>query len=186
MYQTLAGQGYNAPLKAVRGVLTRGGEALSRNPLQLQRTLDPGPVFTLNYVLRQVTRRGTAKKLRNHFPENFELAGKTGTTQRYRDSWFAGFSQNRVMSVWIGHDDNSPTGLTGATGALELWTAIANRLDVKSIRTNPPETVTMHEVDPDTWLPTNGKCTNEVEVPFVKNSKPDTLAACARDDSFFF
>lgn len=186
MYQTLAGRGYHAPLKAVRGILTRTGTSLKRNPLELRRTLKTGPVYLVNHVLRRVTRVGTAQSLRNQLPQGLEVAGKTGTTQRYRDSWFAGFSRNRAITVWVGHDDNSPTGLTGASGALKLWGDIARRLNVKSLSTNPPPSVEMVPVDTTSWLPSKGRCENQIELPFIRGSQPDKLAPCARNDSFFF
>lgn len=186
MYQTLAGRGYHAPLKAVRGVLTPEGESIRRNPLELRRTVDPAAVYTVNNVLKRVTRVGTARSLREQLPSSLELAGKTGTTQRYRDSWFSGFSRNRVMTVWVGHDDDSPTGLSGAGGALKLWGEAARRLNVRSIRSRPPEGVEMVPVDTESWWPSEGRCENEVRLPFVEGSRPDTLAPCAATRTFPF
>ena len=58
------------------------------------------------------------------------VAGKTGTSDEFRDSWFAGFDANRLAVVWIGDDDNAPTGLTGSSGALMIWDDIMSHAPV--------------------------------------------------------
>jgi len=76
-----------------------------RTPTE-QRRADEDAVYLLNYALHKVTTNGTAKVLANTFT-NINMAGKTGTTDDYRDSWFAGFDRNLVSSVWLGHDDTA-------------------------------------------------------------------------------
>ena len=74
------------------------------------------------------------------------VAGKTGTSNDYRDSWFAGFSGMHLLVVWVGHDDNSPTGLTGTTGALAAWSKLMGSID--TCRSSP----LMPEIVEDRWI----------------------------------
>jgi len=71
-------------------------------------------VYLLNSALRAVTREGTGQNLQYYLPEGMVVAGKTGTSDELRDSWFAGFSESHVAAVWLGLDDNRPAGLTGS------------------------------------------------------------------------
>src|SRR4030095_10318593 len=76
----------------------------------------------LTSMLKDVVNRGTAAKLNargfKNVPGKFGIAGKTGTS---RDGWFAGYTSNLVCVVWVGFDDNSQLGLTGADSALPIW-----------------------------------------------------------------
>ncbi len=121
VYNSLANGGFRARLKAVRAVLDTDGKPLERYQLKISRAADPAAVQELNASLTQVFARGTARGARAWLPPGLVVAGKTGTSDDLRDSWFAGFTNDHVAVVWIGADDNSPTGLTGASGALPVW-----------------------------------------------------------------
>ena len=103
--------------------------------------------FVLNYALREVVSQGTARSAKPHFATNMRLAGKTGTTDGLRDSWFAGYSQNVLSVVWLGHDSNEPTGLTGASGALRVWSSLMKQLPLNSLPDAAPKGVTWRWVD---------------------------------------
>lgn len=121
VYNSLANGGFRSPLKAVRAVLDADGKPLDRYQLKINRAADPAAVQELNASLIQVMARGTGRVARTWLPAGFVVAGKTGTSDDLRDSWFAGFTNDHVAVVWVGADDNSPTGLTGASGALPVW-----------------------------------------------------------------
>jgi penicillin-binding protein 1B len=121
IYNSLGNGGFRAPLKAVRAVLDADGRPLERPELKITRAADPAAVQELNASLTQVVARGTGRAARRVLPAGLVVAGKTGTSDDLRDSWFAGFTNDHVTVVWIGADDNSPTGFTGATGALPVW-----------------------------------------------------------------
>ena len=138
LYQTLASGGYRVPLIAIREVMTHEGELLQRYPLRLRQTANPAAVYLLTVALHEVTRYGTAKALGNLLPETLKVAGKTGTTNDSRDSWFAGFSAEHLGVVWVGRDNNKPTGLTGATGAMQVWADIMRTIPTASLAMSRP------------------------------------------------
>ncbi|MCW9012929.1 MAG: penicillin-binding protein 1B [Gammaproteobacteria bacterium] len=176
MYQTLAAKGFHSPLRAIRAVLGPEGRPLNRYPLQLEQSINPDAVYLLNSVLHQVTQAGTASALKNNL--NTAVAGKTGTTDDLRDSWFAGFSEDRVTVVWVGRDDNQNTGLTGSTGALKVWTDLMNRLPLENIQLTPPEGVRKHWIDSETGGISEKGCAGTVELAFLPNTVSLPRAEC--------
>jgi penicillin-binding protein 1B len=113
MYQTIASGGFNTPLRGIRSVLTAEGEPLKRYPFQIQQRFDPGSIYLLQNAMQRVMREGTGKSVYNVLPGTLNLAGKSGTTNDSRDSWFAGFSQDLLAIVWMGRDDNTRRRLPG-------------------------------------------------------------------------
>ncbi|HEX5637886.1 MAG TPA: penicillin-binding protein 1B, partial [Gammaproteobacteria bacterium] len=139
MYQSLAGKGFKIPLRAIREVTTEQGEMLTRYPIQVKQTLKMEDVYLLNRVLHLVTQTGTARSLATSLP--VQVAGKTGTTDDLRDSWFAGYADNRMAVVWVGRDDNAPTGLTGSSGALRIWTNLMQHVPLEDLHLDLPDTL---------------------------------------------
>lgn len=180
MYQTLAAGGWHAPPQAIREVTTREGQPLQRFGLQVRRTLPEAQVFQLNWMLEQVMIFGTGRAAMTRLPASLRLAGKTGTTDDFRDSWFAGYGADRLAVVWIGRDDNAPTGLTGASGALRVWSGLIGDIGVRSLDPLEPEDITFVLVDPDTGLVAVDDCPRALAVPFVAGYAPDEPAPCAR------
>ncbi|MFT5573111.1 MAG: penicillin-binding protein 1B [Cryomorphaceae bacterium] len=121
LYLTLASGGFKTPIKGVRSVLSNEDEPLARYALDIEQVVKPEFNYLINFALQEVVRTGTARSVLTGFRYDYGLAGKTGTTDEYRDSWFAGFSGNYLTVVWIGRDDNKSTGLTGASGAAKVW-----------------------------------------------------------------
>lgn len=121
LYQTIAAGGFRAPLRAIREVLDSQHQPLQRYPLKVQATAPAAATALLTRALHQAVQQGTGRGLKRWFGEQVALAGKTGTTNDQRDSWFAGFSDDRVAVVWVGRDDNQPTRLTGSSGALPIF-----------------------------------------------------------------
>jgi penicillin-binding protein 1B len=121
LYQTIAAGGFRAPLRAIREVLDSQHQPLQRYPLKIKATVPAAATALLTRALHQAVQQGTGRGLKRWFGEQVALAGKTGTTNDQRDSWFAGFSDDRVAVVWVGRDDNQPTKLTGSSGALPIF-----------------------------------------------------------------
>ncbi|MEM1432686.1 MAG: penicillin-binding protein 1B [Pseudomonadota bacterium] len=118
LYGNFAGGGFRVEPRSVITVLSETNEPLSHHPIRLEESIDPAANELLVHGLKLVMTQGTGRSSRHR---GQQVAGKTGTSDDYRDSWFAGFDARRMTVVWIGNDDNEPTGLTGASGALALW-----------------------------------------------------------------
>ncbi len=179
MYQTLANGGFRMPLRTVRDVLDADGRPLQRFSLKVRQVVPPGPVYLLTYALQGVVDHGTAVDLKHYLSPDLHVAGKTGTTQDLRDSWFAGFTGDHVAAVWIGRDDDGPTGLTGATGAMTVWGKAMARLDPEPLNPPRPADVDMAWIDPGTGLLADPDCHGAVRIPFIRGSAPVNTAPCA-------
>jgi 1A family penicillin-binding protein len=102
----------------VRSVAAPTGQTLYTKP-EAARDAPPWNRVGLMRLLEAVVTEGTGKAAKL---EGRRVAGKTGTTQEYRDAWFVGFTTDIVVGVWVGNDDNSPTdGVTGGDIAAKIW-----------------------------------------------------------------
>lgn len=176
MYQTFAARGYHIPLRVIREVLDKDNQPLTRYPLAFSKTLDEKPVHLVNHVLHEVTRSGTAASLQRTLP--LRVAGKTGTTDDLRDSWFAGFSDEKLAVVWIGRDDNSSSELSGASGALQLWGDLMGRLPINDLSLTPPAGIEQAWIELKSGASTNKNCPAAVKLPFITGSVPTEKAKC--------
>jgi len=176
MYQTFAADGYHIPLRVIREVLNKDNEPLKRYPLTFSKSLDDKPVYLVNHTLQQITKTGTARRLAGSLTK--QVAGKTGTTDDTRDSWFAGFSGEHLAVVWIGRDDNMSTGLTGSSGALRLWSDIMQNINTDDFAPDKPAGITEHWIDLKTGGLTDKSCQGAVKLPFITGSAPKEKATC--------
>lgn len=121
-YQTLANAGKKISLTTIEAVIAPNGETLYQPDVEKNsdQILPREAAIQTLYAMQQVVERGTARSLKNEFAE-LNLAGKTGTTNNARDTWFVGVDGQHVTTVWLGKDDNSDTHLTGSSGALEVY-----------------------------------------------------------------
>jgi penicillin-binding protein 1B len=127
--------------------------------------------------MQAVTHEGTGKALEWLLPD-FSVAGKTGTTNNLRDSWFAGFSGDMMSVVWLGNDDNSSTNLTGSSGALRVWADLINQRSYLPIQNIPPENIEVSWVDKESGLGSQSSCTNAIPLPFIKGTSPSIEIRC--------
>ncbi|HEY0665154.1 MAG TPA: penicillin-binding transpeptidase domain-containing protein, partial [Gallionella sp.] len=179
LYQTFADGGFRTPLRAIREIVTAEGMPLQRYPLNVEPVAAPAPVYLLTHALQGVVREGTAHSLSNWLPAEMNVAGKTGTTDDMRDSWFAGYTGDRVAVVWVGRDDNKPTGLTGGSGALTVWGEMMQNIQPEPLQPVMPEDIELVNADPSSGLRYDEDCAESVLIPFIKGSAPaETSAGC--------
>lgn len=178
MYQTFASDGYLTPLRAIQAVVSQDGRTLQRNGLKVRRSLDPAAVFLVNTVLAEVMREGTAKPAYAILPPNLAAAGKTGTTNDLRDSWFAGFTGDYLGVVWVGRDDNQPAQLTGAQGALRVWATAMRDISQEPLELDPPEDVEWIWVDRASGGRTDRNCPSAIPLAFIRGSAPAAASGC--------
>lgn len=182
MYQTIASGGFQMPIRSIRNVLNAEGKPLKRYPFDTVQQFDTGAVYLLQYAMQKVMQEGTGKSAYNQISRNINLAGKTGTTNGLRDSWFTGFGQDILATVWLGHDDNSKTSLTGATGPLKVWTNFMKQANPVSLGNKAPASITYGWVDSTTGLATGQGCPNAIQIPFIRGSQPNPELSCVKPD----
>lgn len=178
-YSTIANGGYAIPLRAIREVTTLDGEILVRNEVAPVQAVYSGPNYLITRAMQTVVTNGTAGRVRNDI--KVKMGAKTGTTNDYRDSWFAGFTGNFTATAWVGRDDNKPTRLTGSTGALRIWGRAMKNLPLESISNERPDDIVYTNVDTSTGLlPPQYSCSNTrvVNMPFVKGYQPTVQGEC--------
>ncbi|QIK37722.1 penicillin-binding protein 1B [Caldichromatium japonicum] len=162
IYQTIAAGGYRAPLRAIREIVDAQGRPLNRYPLAIEPVVDPKAAYLVTWAMQRVVTNGTARWLGAQLPKGMTMAGKTGTTDEKRDSWFAGFSGDKVAVVWVGRDDNQPIGLAGAEGALRVWADLMLALDNEPLHEVPPEGVVLVDACGQTGVPYIGDSAKRV------------------------
>lgn len=178
VYQSLAAGGFSVPLRAVTAVHTASGEALNRYPLRLRPLDRRDAVAVLNYGLTQVVETGTASALQGLLGSNATIAGKTGTTNERRDSWFVGYTRDRLAVTWVGLDDNRPAGVTGSNAALHVWARLFRELPLNPVSLDMPEGAGWTWVEPGAAALTAEGCAGAVQMPFVAGSEPAARTPC--------
>jgi len=136
LYEFLASEGEIHPLHAVRGVLDARGRAIKRYDSSVPPA-QPGDSLAARLVgnaLQFVVTSGTATGLLRDGLGRLAPAGKTGTSNDGRDSWFAGYTGDHLAVVWVGNDENKPTGLFGASGGMRVWADIFRRMPSAPLR----------------------------------------------------
>jgi penicillin-binding protein 1B len=179
VYNALANGGFNVPLRAVRAVVDSEGKPLKAFGLEVTPVADPAAVYQLNRMLVQVMERGTARGARANLPSGLVVAGKSGTSSDYRDSWFAGFSGSHLAVVWIGHDDDTSTGLTGSSGSLAVWSRVMKALGTTSWSAPMPDSLEEAWIEYPTGLAAKPGCGEEIiSVPLPKETELPFAPGC--------
>jgi penicillin-binding protein 1B len=158
-YATIASGGTRFRPFTLRAVTDSEGNLLrAENPVR-EQTVDPRAAFLVTYALEGVLDRGTGHAARLAGVD-FPAAGKTGTTDAFRDSWFAGYTPDLVCVVWVGRDTGGPTGLTGSSGALRIWTKFMKSVYPAGGRASfrVPPGITMAEIDPESGYLATSAC----------------------------
>jgi penicillin-binding protein 1B len=178
MYHTLASGGFRTPLRAIREVVSSSGKLSTRFPFDVKQMFESDSIYLINHSLREVFRIGTASTA-NKYGDMSNMAGKTGTTNKNRDSWFAGYSDQLLAVVWLGNDDNTTTMLTGSSGALRVWSKLMLEIANKRATPHPPSNIVSLWIDLKTGEQTSPHCGGAAIVPFKKGTEPDSMRKCA-------
>lgn len=177
-YQPLATGGFATPLRSITDVLDNDGQPLARYPVETSEVLDSGPAWLTQWAMRQVIDQGTGRGARRVLPAGLRVAGKTGTSDEYRDAWFAGFSGNHLAVVWVGRDDNQSAQVTGATGALPIWSQVMASLPQTSLSDTPPPGVERVWMDPSGEKTSGEGCSGARRYPMLATSIPEQNDGC--------
>ncbi len=166
LYQTIANNGAYRPLHTVSAIVSVNNRLMWRQAEYGEQRVNEESAYLLNYALYKVATEGTAKAIGRIYG-NINMAGKTGTTDDYRDSWFAGYDRNNLATVWVGNDENRSTGLTGSTGALPVFLAYQQLQEPKSLSRRFPNGLGIAHFDPATGAVVTAGCPGSMSVPAV-------------------
>ena len=176
IYQSLSASGFHSPLRSVHAVLDKNRQPLERYSLDVDNQVRPEAVALVNSALIDVTRYGTARQLSKTL--DLQVAGKTGTSDDLRDSWFAGFSGDVVAVVWTGYDDNRPSGLTGSSGAMRIWAELMKNVAYKPYKLPEMPGLARYWIDGKNGLLTEHDCENALELSFIEGTQPGQKSDC--------
>ncbi len=177
LYQVLASNGLKIKPSSIEAVTDNQGELLQRYPVEAERVIDELHSYLLKANLVEVTKTGTAKRLRQRIPwTNF--AGKTGTTNDLKDSWFAGFSDEHLGVVWVGRDDNKASNITGSSAALPVFIDIFEGINTQSLKLGYNSEIEWQRVDLDSGKLAGDGCQRIESIPFKYGKGPTERAKC--------
>jgi penicillin-binding protein 1B len=162
LFNGLANGGFRNPLRAVRAVISQDGKTVKAFPLQVTQVASPEVVYQIDRMLVHVMDHGTGRPARALLPPGLVVAGKSGTSSDYRDSWFAGFSDSHVAVVWVGYDNDQPTGFTGSAGALPVWAHLMASLGTSSWNAPMPESLAEVQIEYPTGLRVVPGCAEDI------------------------
>ncbi len=166
LYLALAKRGELEQVHAINQVVSSYGETLWKFEPNITKVISTDVAYLMDYALMEVTKTGTAKSLSWRLKNN-RVAGKTGTSNDLRDSWFIGFDEKNLVTTWVGKDNNKTTGLTGSSGALLLFTQYLKKQGVVNRSTYQPEAIAMTEFEIETGNAVTSHCAHTKTYPAI-------------------
>ncbi|WP_455245635.1 PBP1A family penicillin-binding protein [Petrachloros mirabilis] len=171
-YGAIANGGILVRPTSVRATAVQDGTKLWQAVPDRSQAVSPQSAYLATSLMDGVIRRGTATKAKV-LGLSGTIAGKTGTTDGYRDAWFIGYTPEVVMGVWVGFDDERPVRLTGSQAALPIWMDIATQIVPEEAQTfQRPDGVIVKTIDPRTGQLATSQCPEQVEEVFVEGTEP--------------
>ena len=171
-YGTMANGGIFVRPTSLRTASDREGMTLWAATPERRQAVSPQAAYLVTSLLEGVVRRGTAAKAKV-LGLTGAIAGKTGTTDGYRDAWFVGYTSDLVIGVWVGFDDERAIRLTGSQAALPIWMDIARRmLPEQAVPFSPPAGVVARAIDPKTGQLATSQCPERVDEVFIEGTEP--------------
>jgi len=166
LYLSFAKQGYSEKAHAINIIDSNKGETLWQFEAKTEQIISTNAAYLMDYALTQVAKTGTAKSLTWRLKNN-SVAGKTGTSNDLRDSWFIGYDNKHLITTWLGKDDNKPTGLTGSSGALILFSDFIKKQGVVNKVDNKPDAIAMTLFEKKTGHAVSAKCADIINYPAI-------------------
>jgi len=172
-FSTLANNGVRTQPLAVKQVVDQGGRVLQKRDIQVEKVITPQLAFMVNYLMKGVMDRGTGRGARL---QGFDrpAAGKTGTTNDLKDAWFVGYTPELLAVVWVGFDNQSKLGLSGAQAALPIWTEFMKRATAGTPVNDfiPPPGIKMIDIDPASGYRATPRCPQVIREAFLEGEEP--------------
>lgn len=171
---TFAADGVQPYPLSMKMVVDEKGKILEQRHLKIKSLISPGEAYIMNSLLRSVVTEGTARSLAWR-GITFPVAGKTGTTNNYRDAWFVGYTPDILALVWVGFDDGDSVYAEGAVAALPIWAELMKalpRYTSGSWFRKPPDVVTRIVCSQSGQLAVKNRCPEPLEEIFLKKNVP--------------
>jgi penicillin-binding protein 1B len=170
-YTTIASGGIRFEPFSLYSVTMANGYTIIDNKVHRKKVFDPRVTYLTSYALEGVLERGTANEAKT-LGINFPASGKTGTTNGNRDSWFIGYTPDIVCAVWVGYDSGADTGLTGAKGALHIWSRFMRSIYLKSrpSATISPKGIQTAVIDPKSGYIATPACPQKITEAYLKGT----------------
>jgi len=181
-YLPIANQGIKREPASIRYVVSWDGEVVEKNEPSRERVLSPQAAYQVHTMLEGVMIRGTAYEARK-LGFKGPAAGKTGTTNDFKDAWFVGYTPEVLTLVWVGRDQGEPILLNGAQAALPIWVEFMNKIDAgkgSKMFTTPPDNLTLAANGPPDCGAMPG-CAQEN--PYIRSEDKNLVAPAAEDPS---
>lgn len=182
-YTAFANGGKRVELQAISHVNSSRGDLAREREMQQTRVLREQTAYLITDMLKTVMRSGTGASIRQWgIPQ--VLAGKTGTTNDQKDAWFVGYTPDFICLVWVGYDNNTPVGMTGAQAALPIWARFMKKVQNQiPVRDFPrPRGIIEKQIDPYTGKLASYSCTYAVNELFIQGTEP--LSQCSDADHY--
>ena len=175
-YSVFANLGVKAEPVSILAVATRDGKLLESREVKMKRVAPASVCYVMDDMLKDVFVYGTAAKVRQ-FGFTRPFAGKTGTTNNYRDAWVIGYSPRILTLVWIGFDDGHSVRLAGGDACIPIWTAHMNRVAglVPDVDWKRPDDVITREIDPESGMLATPYCPQPRQEIFVAGTEPTSV-----------
>ncbi len=186
-YAVIAAGGQERQLTPVKEVTDSEGRVLQKASISRNQLLHPQTAYLITDMMRSVVTHGTAASL---YGLGFTrpVAGKTGTTDDFRDAWFVGYTPQLLCLVWVGYDDNDSLQMNGAEAALPIWAkfmeaAMRNMPEQNFV---PPAGLVIRKIDPTTGLLATADCPSVISEIFIIGTEPSKYCRAHTFDSFAF
>ncbi|HEX8409531.1 MAG TPA: PBP1A family penicillin-binding protein [Thermoanaerobaculia bacterium] len=154
----------------LRTVRDRRGKVLFEREIKKKRVVDANAAYVMHTLLRGVVRRGTATRLKKYGLAY--VAGKTGTTNDYRDAWFVGYTADVVTTVWVGFDRGAPLRLSSSEAAIPIWGSYMRETHHDQKQPEAPSGVTFRDIDPESGMLWRKGCPGPIREVFLDGTAP--------------
>ncbi len=173
IYAVFANYGIRMEPAAILMITDSTDRIVYSNESVPRQVMRPETAYLITNLLTGVVERGTGRRARRL---KRPVAGKTGTTNDYRDAWFIGYAPSMVAGVWVGYDDHRSIGPreTGARAALPIWIPFMRKAHagIESENFTVPESIIFKQIDPATGLLSSGNCKESIREAFLPGTEP--------------
>jgi penicillin-binding protein 1B len=172
-YTTIASHGIRFEPFPLFSITDNDYGILSERKARWERAIDPRAAYLTAHAMEGTIERGTGR-IAKAMGIRFTASGKTGTTNDNRDSWFVGFTPDIVCAIWVGYDSGADTGLTGARGALRIWSRFMRHVypEAEPTALDPPEGLDFAEIDPASGFLATSECPNKFREAYITRTLP--------------